>query len=92
MKAVCVTPKRELEVRDAPVPGAPPEGHVVIKMEACAINHGDHTFLKLRSLMNMPATLHDIWGRLARAASLRSEQACRRIIWERKSRSIAPCR
>jgi NADPH:quinone reductase-like Zn-dependent oxidoreductase len=62
MKAVCVTPERELEVRDAPAPGAPPEGHVLIKMEACAINHGDHTFLKMRSLMNMPATLHDIWG------------------------------
>jgi NADPH:quinone reductase len=62
MKAVCVTPERELEVRDAPAPGAPPEGHVLINMEACAINHGDHTFLKMRSLMNMPATLHDIWG------------------------------
>ncbi len=62
MKAVCVTPDRDLEVRDVPEPTAPPEGHVVVDIAACAINHGDHAFLKTRSLRNMPATLLDIWG------------------------------
>ena len=62
MKAICVTPNRTLEVRDVPAPHTPPENHVIIKMEACAINHGDHTFLKMRALLNLPATLHDIWG------------------------------
>lgn len=62
MKAVCVTPDRDLEVRDVPEPVAPPPGHVLVDMVACAINHGDHTFLKMRSLLNMRASLHDIWG------------------------------
>jgi NADPH:quinone reductase-like Zn-dependent oxidoreductase len=62
MKAVCVTPDRDLEVRDAPEPAAPPPGHVLVEMTACAINHGDHTFLKMRSLLNMRSSLHDIWG------------------------------
>ncbi len=62
VKAVCVTPNRDLELRDVPAPGAPPEGHVVVDMVASAINHGDHTFLKMRSLLGLPSSRHDIWG------------------------------
>jgi len=40
-----VTPDRKLEVRDIPAPDAPPTGHVIVKMDASAINHGDKTFL-----------------------------------------------
>jgi NADPH2:quinone reductase len=45
MKAICVTPDRKLEVREIPAPDAPPTGHVIVKMDASAINHGDKTFL-----------------------------------------------
>jgi NADPH:quinone reductase len=62
MKAVCVTPDRSLEFRDVPVPTEPPPGHVLVDMEACAINHGDKTFLKMRSLPGVSPNLHDIWG------------------------------
>jgi NADPH:quinone reductase-like Zn-dependent oxidoreductase len=62
MKAVCVKPDRSLEVRDVPTPTAPPEGHVLVRMAASAINHGDHTFLKMRSLLGLPSSRHDIWG------------------------------
>ncbi len=62
VKAVCVTPNWDLELRDVPAPGAPPEGHVVVDMVASAINHGDHTFLKMRSLLGLPSSRHDIWG------------------------------
>lgn len=38
MRAVCVTSERKLQVRDVPSPGAPPPGHVIVKMDASAIN------------------------------------------------------
>ena len=34
MKAICVTPNRELEVRDIPTPNTPAPGHLLIDMEA----------------------------------------------------------
>ena len=64
MKAVCVTPDRELEVRDVPEPRQPPPGHLIVRIEAAAINHGDKTFLK-RPAAAGPAlarSAHDIWG------------------------------
>jgi NADPH:quinone reductase len=47
MKAICVTPNRELEVRDIPTPNTPAPGHLLIDMEASAINHGDKAFLRM---------------------------------------------
>ncbi|ASL42173.1 hypothetical protein bAD24_I01695 [Burkholderia sp. AD24] len=64
MKAICVTPDRELEVRDVPTPDAPAAGHVLIDMDASAINHGDMTFLKMPSAAGPAAApgRHAVWG------------------------------
>jgi NADPH:quinone reductase-like Zn-dependent oxidoreductase len=61
MKAVCVKPDRTLEVRDIAEPSDPLAGHVLIDMEASAINHGDKTFLTAPP-MNLPPTLQNVWG------------------------------
>ena len=45
MKAICVTASRQLEVRDVTTPTDPPQGHVLVDMDSCAINHGDKVFL-----------------------------------------------
>jgi NADPH:quinone reductase len=64
MKAICVTPSRELEVRDVPIPTEPAPGHVLIDMDASAINHGDKTFLKMPNAAGNPLALgqHAVWG------------------------------
>ncbi|MFL9874202.1 MDR/zinc-dependent alcohol dehydrogenase-like family protein [Paraburkholderia megapolitana] len=64
MKAICVTPSRELEVRDIPTPDQPAPGHVVIDMDASAINHGDKTFLRVPTAAgSVPVSgRHDVWG------------------------------
>lgn len=64
MRAVCVTPERELEVRDVPEPREPPPGHLVVQVEAAAINHGDKAFLKRPEAMGLALarSLHDVWG------------------------------
>ncbi|MDE1184840.1 hypothetical protein [Paraburkholderia sp.] len=64
MKAICVTPGRELEVRDIPTPNEPAPGHVLIDMDASAINHGDKTFLKMPTAAGNAFVLgqHDVWG------------------------------
>ncbi|AMH44000.1 MULTISPECIES: zinc-binding dehydrogenase [Burkholderiaceae] len=64
MKAICVTPERELEVRDIPTPTAPAPGHLLIDMEASAINHGDKTFLRIPTAAGKALALgqHDVWG------------------------------
>ena len=64
MKAICVTPSRELEVRDVPTPDQPAPGHVVIDMDASAINHGDKTFLRVPTAAgSVPVSgRHDVWG------------------------------
>ena len=41
MNAVTVTPSRELEVREVSTPEEAPNGHVLLKIDAAAINHGD---------------------------------------------------
>lgn len=46
MRAVCVTEARDLEVRDVPTLTEAPSGHLLIQVEASAINHKDKTFLK----------------------------------------------
>jgi NADPH:quinone reductase-like Zn-dependent oxidoreductase len=47
MKAICVTESRALELREVPEPGRAdlPGDHVLVEMEASAINHGDKMFL-----------------------------------------------
>ena len=64
MKAICVTLARSLEVRDIPIPVDPPPGHVLVDMEACAINHGDKAFLAspLATGNAFPMSRHDVWG------------------------------
>jgi NADPH2:quinone reductase len=64
MKAICVTPSRELEVRDIPTPNEPAPGHVLVDMDASAINHGDKTFLRMPTVAGsaLAAGRHDVWG------------------------------
>ena len=64
MKAICVTPSRDLEVRDIPAPQQPEPGHVLVDMDASAINHGDKTFLRMPTAAgSVPvAGRHDVWG------------------------------
>ncbi|NTZ83014.1 zinc-binding dehydrogenase [Burkholderia metallica] len=64
MKAICVTPERSLEVRDIRPPGRPEAGHVLIDMEASAINHGDKIFLRTRADAGkaLAASQHGVWG------------------------------
>ena len=38
---------KKLEVHDIPTPTAPAPGHVLLDMDASAINHGDKTFLRM---------------------------------------------
>jgi NADPH2:quinone reductase len=64
MKAICVRPDRALEVRDIATPDVPAPGHVLVDMDASAINHGDKAFLKLPSMAGrtLAAGQHDVWG------------------------------
>jgi NADPH2:quinone reductase len=64
MKAICVTPSRELEVRDIPTPTEPAPGHILVDMDASAINHGDKTFLKMPGAAGNPlgGGQHGVWG------------------------------
>lgn len=39
MRAICVKLDRSLEVRDIPMPTTPPADHMLVDIEACAINH-----------------------------------------------------
>jgi len=64
MKAICVTSSRELEVRDIPAPSEPAPGHVLVHMDASAINHGDKTFLRMPTAAGNAFSLgrDDVWG------------------------------
>jgi len=64
MRAICVTPERKLEVREVPTPTVATPGHVLIDMQACAINHGDKTFLQAPGGAGdkLPAGKYDVWG------------------------------
>jgi NADPH:quinone reductase len=64
LRAICVTSDRSLEVRDVPSPEAPPSGHVIVKMDASAINHGDKTFLARPGAAGaaLVGSGHNIWG------------------------------
>ncbi|MEG9439041.1 hypothetical protein JAO29_23140 [Edaphobacter sp. HDX4] len=63
MKAVVVTTTRELEVRDVPTPTNAPSDHLLVQIEAAAINHGDKTFLKMpAATTGLNTSRYDIWG------------------------------
>jgi NADPH:quinone reductase len=64
MKAICVTPDRDLYVRDIPTPTQPAPGHVLIDIDGSAINHGDKTFLRMPTAAGpaFAAAQHDVWG------------------------------
>jgi len=65
MKAICVTDARALELREVPEPrGADlPGDHVLVEMEASAINHGDKMFLaRPTTASGLNTSRHDIWG------------------------------
>lgn len=64
MKAICVTPSRELDVRDITTPAEAAPDHVLIDMDASAINHGDKTFLKMPTATGNAFSLgeHAVWG------------------------------
>lgn len=64
MKAICVTPSRTLELHDIAAPTEAAPGHILIDMEASAINHGDKTFLNSPLVTGgfIPGSAHDVWG------------------------------
>lgn len=64
MKAICVTPSRELEVRDVPAPEDAAPNHVVIDMDASTINQGDKAFLKMPNAAGTAFALgpYPVWG------------------------------
>lgn len=64
MKALCVTPSRELELRDIPRPEVAESGHVLVEIVASAINHGDKTFLRMPGVAGSAsaASEFDVWG------------------------------
>jgi NADPH2:quinone reductase len=63
VKAICVVRETELEVQEIPQPAAAADNHVLIKMEACAINHGDKYFLANPAARAALAKgKYDVWG------------------------------
>jgi len=62
VKAICVKPNRELEVREIPKPNEPAAGHVLIDMDSSAINHGDKTFLARPMTLSLATSAHEVWG------------------------------
>lgn len=61
MKAVCVKLDRSLETREIPAPSNPPAGHLLVDIDACAINHGDKAFLK-NPPMALASGASEVWG------------------------------
>ena len=63
MQAVTVTAARELECREVPTPEQAPSGHLLLEIDAAAINHGDKTFLKMpAATTGLNTSKEDIWG------------------------------
>ncbi|MRW89411.1 Zn-dependent oxidoreductase [Duganella sp. FT80W] len=64
MKAICVTPERTLEARDIPAPANPAPDHLLVRMAASAINHGDKVFLQQPAAAGLAlgTTRFDVWG------------------------------
>jgi NADPH:quinone reductase len=91
MKAVCVTETRELEVREVPTPTKALSGHLLIEIEASAINHGDKTFLaRPAATAGLNTGLYDIWGASAAGRVLSAgPETWRQAMLSARSRFIA---
>ena len=75
MKAVIVTAARELEVRDVSTPDSAPDNHLLVQIEAAAINHGDKTFLKMpAAITGLNTSSYNIWGASASGRVLAAGQ------------------
>lgn len=62
MKALCVNAERKLERCDIPEPAGAPAGHLLIELDASAINHGDTFFLSHTGSLSLPPRRHHVWG------------------------------
>jgi NADPH:quinone reductase-like Zn-dependent oxidoreductase len=98
MKAICVTEARALELREVPEPREAdlPDDHLLVVMEASAINHGDKMFLgRPATTSGLNTSLHNIWGAsgagrvLAAGANLPSDLSGRKVAIYR---SLTPSR
>ena len=61
MRAVCTRPDRTLEICELTTPTAPAPGHLLVDIDACAINHGDKAFLSMAPTSLGPRS-NAIWG------------------------------
>ena len=91
MKAVTVTPARELEVREVSTPAEAPNGHLLLEIHSAAINHGDKTFLKMPAATTGLNTSKDNIGehRLPDVCSPSAPTFLLRT-WANRLRSIVP--
>jgi NADPH:quinone reductase len=62
MKALCVGGNETLVLRDIPTPEKPAAEHVIIRMDACAINPGDKFFLGRTPPPDLALSRYDVWG------------------------------
>ena len=63
MKAICLTKEQGVELKKVPTPIKAEPGYLLIKMEACAINHGDKAFIGgAFPPGTIPVSLHDVCG------------------------------
>jgi NADPH:quinone reductase len=62
MKAICVGAHQKLITRDIQKPEKPVADHVIIRMDACAINPGDKFFLGRTPPPDLPLSVYDVWG------------------------------
>jgi NADPH:quinone reductase len=62
MKALCVGANQTVVLREIPTPDKPAADHVIIRMDACAINPGDKFFLGRTPPPDLARSLYDVWG------------------------------
>jgi NADPH2:quinone reductase len=63
MKAICIARETELEVRDIAEPTRAADGHLLVRMEASAINPGDKYFLQnVAARAAFGTGKSDVWG------------------------------
>ena len=63
MKAICLTTEHGVELKKVPTPAKAESGYLLIKMTACAINHGDKAFIGgAFPPGSIPVSLYDVCG------------------------------
>jgi len=62
MKALCVGANQTLVLCEIPTPEEPAADHVIIRMDACAINPGDKFFLGRTPPPDLALSLYNVWG------------------------------